>query len=128
MLPVADSKMNWKAFTQSNCLPEDMDKKILRELYMEATYYKIPELQAALMEQKFLAKFFWILGGKNPFDALDQSMQRLRTGLLMFTGLSISGATVAIQRDFDAFLKFIGWRKADYKPPAENDSSTPAVA
>jgi len=117
--PGDESKTNWKAFTLSNCLPEEIDKKMLRELYIEATYYKIPELQAALMEQKFLAKLFWIFGGSNPIDATNQALKHLRTGLLMFTTVSVSGATLAIQQNFDAVLKYIGLRKADHKSPEE---------
>ena len=110
------TNINWMTFTRSHLLPEKRDDKMLRELYIEATYYRIPELQAALTEQNFLAKMFRIIGGKNPFDAVHQTMERMRTWLLFITTISVSGATVAIQRDFDAFLKFIGWRKADYNP------------
>eukprot|EP00977_Amphora_coffeiformis_P014075 scaffold3849_cov179-Amphora_coffeaeformis.AAC.13 len=126
--PVDQLKTDWKTFTRSNCLPEEIDKMMLRELYIEATYYKIPELQAALMEQKFLAKIFWFFGGTNPIDATNQALKQLRTGLLMFTTVSVSGATLAIQQNFDAFLKYIGWRPADYKPPEKEEPAKTAIA
>ena len=41
---------------------------MLRELYIEATYYRIPELQVALTEQNFLAKMFRIIGRRRTSD------------------------------------------------------------
>lgn len=88
---------------------------------MEATYYKIPELQAALTEDRFVANFFRMFGGKNPFDAVNETAKRARTLLITLTTLSATGATVAIQRDWESFLKFIGWRKEEED---DNDDKT----
>ena len=115
----------WKRFTKTHIhLPKD--DQALRELYLEAAYYRIPELKAALTEKNLIANIFRLFSGNNPFDSANQMMARLRTFLLTITTISATGATVAIQRDFDSFLKFIGWRDKNAPSPADPAPATPA--
>lgn len=115
----------WKRFTKTHIhLPKD--DQALRELYLEAAYYRIPELKAALTEKNLIANIFRLFSGNNPFDSANQMMARLRTFLLTITTISATGATVAIQRDLDSFLKFIGWRDKNAPSPADPAPATPA--
>jgi hypothetical protein len=57
----------------------------VRDLYIEATYYRVPELQAALTDKHRLAILFRIFGTNdsgNPFDSSNRMINKMRTFLL----------------------------------------------
>lgn len=127
VLPTTSSSMNWMSFTQQNLLPAKADDTFLREMYIEATYYKIPELQQALTEKNFLAKLCRMAGiTRNPFDAVRQFIEQLRRWLVIIPTLSVAGVTVAVQNDVDAFLKAIGWRNSDDDLEKDDPKLAPA--
>lgn len=89
-------KMANKNFTDKFIqLPED--DAILRDLYLEATYFRIPELQAALYEKNWFVKIMSVFsGGKNPFDMATKWLAWLRGALITFGSLGTIGGTVFV--------------------------------
>lgn len=90
-------------------LPNDM--QTLRDLYVEATYYRIPRLQAALCKQNWVVGVASVFGGGNPFTDASNLLARLRTGLVAFGGAGT--LYVGAQRDFEKVLGFVGLQKKD---------------
>jgi hypothetical protein len=99
-----------KAFTDTYIqLPED--DAILRDLYLEATYFRIPELQAALYEKNWFVKIMSMFsGGKNPFDMATRWLAWLRGALITFGSLGTIGGTVFVtmKRDMQTALQAVG--------------------
>ena len=94
-------------------LPEDRNQ--LRDLYLEATYYRIPELQDTLSRTNWFVKFTDLLGAGNPFDAATKWANRIRTFLVSFATFSTLGGTVllAVRSEFDVLLKTMGLREKE---------------
>jgi hypothetical protein len=99
-----------KAFTDTYIqLPED--DAILRDLYLEATYFRIPELQAALYEKNWLVKVMSVFaGGKNPFDMATRWLAWLRGALIAFGSLGTIGGTVFVtmKHNMETALQTVG--------------------
>jgi hypothetical protein len=99
-----------KAFTDTYIqLPED--DTILRDLYLEARYFRIPELQAALYEKNWFVKILSVFsGGKNPFDMATRWLAWLRGALITFGSLGTIGGTVFVtmKRDMQTALQAVG--------------------
>lgn len=92
-------------------LPQDRD--VLSDLYIEASYYRIKELQELLTRTGWFIKLVDVLGAGNPFDAATKWMSRLRNLMVAFTAFGSLGGTVLLtmQYDFDLFLRAIGLRE-----------------
>jgi hypothetical protein len=107
-----------KAFTEAYIqLPED--DAVLRDLYLEATYFRIPELQAALYEKNWFVKVMSVFsGGKNPFDMATRWLAWLRGALITFGSLGTIGGTVLVsmKHDMETALQAVGIQDA---PAAE---------
>lgn len=59
------------------------DQRALRELYVEAAFYRIPELQSALCEKSLMAKVASVFNKHgNPFDAASKLLTQLRNAVL----------------------------------------------
>jgi hypothetical protein len=84
------------------------DPKVLSELYVEAAFYRIPELQSALCKSSitsYVASIFNKEG--NPFDMAAKLLARLRT--LVLTVGTVSGTMfVTINDDWNALLQKVG--------------------
>ena len=75
----------FKAMAKNNVPNLPKDTKVLQEIYMEATYYRIPELQTVLCSTKYsvlVARFLGSGGTGNPFQFVSNTIARLRAGLL----------------------------------------------
>jgi hypothetical protein len=105
-------KMAMQKFTETYVrLPEDKD--ILRDLYIEATYYRIPELQGVLTKSGFLVKLLDQLTNGNPFDKANKLAAALRNFLILFGtfGGVIGTILVAAKHDFEHILERLGLKK-----------------
>jgi hypothetical protein len=102
--------MAGKAFNETYIqLPED--DAILRDLYLEATYFRIPELQAALYEKNWFVKVMSVFSGdKNPFDMATRWLAWLRGALITFGSLGTIGGTVLVsmKHDMETALQAVG--------------------
>ena len=92
-LPRAGSKMKKKLMGGDLALPKDT--KLLQEIYNEAAYYRISELQSALCSTGYFTLFasFFSGGQGNPFTAATNWFSRLRASMVALTTL---GGTVAL--------------------------------
>jgi hypothetical protein len=113
-----------KRFTKTQLkLPQNNDT--LRELFVEATFFQIPELQETLCERNWTTTIMALIGNKsnNPFDMLSKLMTQLRVTLLALG----SGGTifVTMQQDFEGFLNKIGLsrRKVNHDPTTTTDGA-----
>jgi hypothetical protein len=108
-----------KAFTETYIqLPED--DAVLRDLYLKATYYRIPELQAALYEKTWFVKVKSMFsGGKNPYVMATRWLAWLRGALIAFGSLGTIGGTVlmSMKHDMETALQAVGIQDA----PAEEN-------
>lgn len=87
-------------------LPKDLNT--LRALYVETTYFRIPELQEALCQQNMVVAVTGIFGGGNSFLTASKTMSRLRAGLVAFGG---STMLTSAQQEYDTLLNVIGLQK-----------------
>lgn len=87
-------------------LPED--HKVLSEVFVEASYFRITELQEKLCDQSVLAnatRFF--NKGINPFEAASKMAARLR-GLVLAVGGIAGTTTVATLAEFEKMSQWLG--------------------
>ena len=86
-------------------LPKDLNA--LRDIYVEATHYRIPELEEASCKQNFMVTLLGAFGGgsnKNPFDQANRLFQIARRGLVA----AGSVGTVAFTTQQDINMTKIG--------------------
>lgn len=105
-----------KSFTE---LPKD--SKVLRELYVETTYYQIPELQDKLCSQSWLANLIGFFNKKvNPFESATKMVAQLRAALITVGSLGTIGGTFAVtmEEEWDSLLKKVGIRGEKEKEAA----------
>ena len=80
-------------------LPKDLHA--LRDIYVEASHYKIPELQSASCNANLVTTILGAFGagakGGNPFDMASKMFQNLRRGLV--TVGSVGTIVVTSQQD-----------------------------
>jgi hypothetical protein len=99
-----------KKFTETYVeLPED--PKILRDLYIESSYYRIPELQEALTRTGWVVRVMDLFTNTgNPFDTAAKWVSRIRNFAVAFATFGTLGTTVliAIKHDFDEFADNLG--------------------
>ena len=94
---------SWKTQSYMPQLPKD--SKVLAELYVEATYYRIAELQNALHEQSAWTKFVTLLGLSkvgglhgNPFVRASQLLGQARMALVALGTLTAAGTMALPQQ------------------------------
>jgi hypothetical protein len=104
------SALSMKKFTETYVdLPQD--RKVMRDLYLEATYYRLPELQEALTRTGWLVNIMDLLTNSgNPFDAAAKWMARLRNFAVLFATFGTLGTTslIAIKHDFEEMASNVG--------------------
>lgn len=97
-----------KQVTASLSLPKDSNA--LKELYQEAAYYQIPELEAALCNQSAfitILQFFPGGSGANPFATASQVLSRLRASLLALG--SVGTIVLGTNEDARQSIRSLGW-------------------
>jgi len=128
-------------FSETYCrLPDDRDT--LRDLFVEASYYRIPELQDTLTRTGWLVKLTDLLGAGNPFDSAAKWMHRVRTFMVTFTAFGTLGGTVllAVKTEVDVLFKAIGirdkeaedeevsiWRALGFKKKKDPEPEPPSI-
>jgi len=80
-------------------LPQERD--VLRDLYIEASYYRIPELQAVLSRSGPLVKVMDLFTDGNPFDKATKFITTLRNFALLFGAFGGVFSTVLIAAKHD---------------------------
>jgi BTB/POZ domain len=93
------------------------DPKVLRELYVEAVFYRMPDLQKALKESSVMVQMASVLsrttGSVNPFDWLIRFWAQFRT--LAIAGGAIGGGyIVAVKNEWNWLLQKVGLQKKDW--------------
>jgi BTB/POZ domain len=86
------------------------DPTVLHELYVEAVYYRIPELQNALKKYSMTAHVSHLFMKQwNPFDFFTKLLLQLRVGAL---AAGTVGGTwyMGAKHDWDSTLRKWGWR------------------
>ena len=109
-------------------LPDD--DKVLRDLFVEATFYQMDDLLYTLRKKNWLTSLtsFFTGSSGNPFDSARRFMMTLRTGLLATGGL-FGTAAVSAQTEFDEVLKFFGFKKDENdEKEAKEKSAEPQIA
>jgi len=110
---VLGSQSRMTKWTKANIeLPND--GRVLRELYTEATFYRVTELKDALCAKNWLANIVSFFNkNSNPFDSATKLLTRLRAGLIAVGSFGTVGGTVfvSLQQDLDALLKRLGLQK-----------------
>lgn len=100
-------------WTKANIeLPKD--PRVLRELYTEATFYRVAELKEAICTTSWLANIVSFFSkNSNPFDSAAKFLGRLRAGLIAMGSLGTVGGTVfvSLQQDLDSLLGKLGLQK-----------------
>ena len=100
-------------WTKANIeLPKD--PRVLRELYTEATFYRVAELKEAICTTSWLANIVSFFSkNSNPFDSAAKFLGRLRAGLIAMGSLGTVGGTVfvSLQQDLDSLLAKLGLQK-----------------
>jgi hypothetical protein len=89
-------------------LPKDLNK--LNDLYVEASYFRMPELQKALCEQNWLVNLTQLFGGGNPFTAASKTFARLRAGLVALSGTFLVGSQGV---EVEKILGLVGLQRKD---------------
>lgn len=84
-------------------LPKDVG--VLQDLYVEASHYKIYDLQKQLCEESFVTSVFsYFGGGGNPYQQASDFFKRLRTwSAVAFVGTT-GGIVANLQADLDKML------------------------
>ena len=106
--------MTLKKFTDTYVrLPEEKD--VLRDLYIEASYYRIPELQNVLSRSGFLVKVMDVLTDGNPFDKAKKFVTALRNFAIFFGAFGgiFSTIFIAAKQDLGNLLARIGLMEKD---------------
>ncbi|GBG23981.1 Hypothetical Protein FCC1311_002002 [Hondaea fermentalgiana] len=83
------------AFRSYVQLPSDPKK--LRDIFMEARHFQIPELESQACGASTLAKVAAVFSGSktNPFDLAADILHRMRNALLLFGSLTTAGVGVS---------------------------------
>ena len=95
------------------------DARALRELYAEATFYRIQELCDAICGQKWLVSLFSFFNknAANPFHSVTKLASQVRAGLIAIGSLgTVGGTTVVVAKSdeyLDWFVKKLGLEKKD---------------
>lgn len=94
------------------------DPRVLRELYVESVFYRMPDLQKALKESSVMVQMASVLskttGSVNPFDWLIRFWAQFRT--LAIAGGAIGGGyIVAVQNEWNWMLQKVGLQKKDWR-------------
>ena len=98
------------------------DPKVLRELYIEAVFYRMKDLQDTLKDTSVLVQMASVIsqttGTGNPFDWIIKFWSQLR-GLLV--GMSVVGGSymVAVQNEWNWILQRVGLQKKDRRTHSE---------
>jgi len=106
-----------KEWTKSQTeLPKDA--RALRELYAEATFYRIQELCDAICGQKWLVSIFSFFNknAANPFHSVTKLASQVRAGLIAIGSLGTVGGTIVVAKSeefLDWFMKTLGLEKKD---------------
>ena len=111
-------------------LPKDLNA--LRDIYVEATHYRIPELEKASCKENFMVTLLGAFGGakNNPFDQANRLFQVMRRGLVA----AGSVGTVAFTTQQDINLTKIGavlfpaWISEPKEETKGISATTPAAA
>jgi hypothetical protein len=93
------------------------DPKVLRELYIEAVFYRMKDLQDMLKDTSIFVQMASVLTKTagtttNPFDWIIKFWAQVRT---MLVGMSVVGGSyfVAVQNEWNWILQRVGLRKKD---------------
>lgn len=107
------SSSSMTKWTKANLeLPKD--GRVLRELYTEADFYRIPELKETLCTMSWLASLVSFFNKhSNPFASATKLLRNLRAGLIAMGSMGTVGGTVfvTLQQDLDGILKKLGLQK-----------------
>ena len=110
------------------------DEHVLEDLFVEATHYRIKELQHQLCEASLMTMLFSQFGGGNPFAQASSFFKQFRR-----TGVALVGSgsiITAFQQDVDWLHNLLPWLKkkdekdksSDVKQSSNKDEAQPAVA
>ena len=73
------------------------DSHVLRDLFAEATFYRIPELRDAICSRTWLVNVFSFFNkNANPFDSVTKLAGQIRAGLIAMGSLGTVGGTVLV--------------------------------
>ena len=101
------------------------DPKVLRELYIEAVFYRMKDLQFMLKDTSVLVQMASVIskttggtGAINPFDWMIKFWSQLRA---MVVGVSVLGGSyiVAVQNEWNWILQRVGLQKKDRRTRSE---------
>jgi hypothetical protein len=101
-------------------LPEEKD--VLRDLYIEASYYRIPELQSVLSRSGFLVKIMDVFTDGNPFDKASKFLVAFRNFAIFFGAFGgiLSTIFIAARHDLTTLMARVGLFKADEQKEKES--------
>jgi hypothetical protein len=92
------------------------DPKILRELYVESVFYRMPELQKSLSESSVMVQMAAVIskttGNANPFDWLIKFWVHFRTAAIATSAIG-GGYVVVVQNEWNWMLQKVGLRKKE---------------
>jgi hypothetical protein len=99
------------------------DPKVLRELYVEAVYYHMKDLQSMLKDTSVLVHMASVISkttgaNGNPFDWIIKFWSQLRA-MLVATSVVGGGYIVAVQNEWNWILQRVGLRKRDRHTKSE---------
>ena len=80
-------KKGGKMIPNSVTMELPKNNKVLRDIYFEAMYYGIEEIQSSVCGQSFIAWFFSLFSKSNPFDTASKLFARMRATLAATIGL-----------------------------------------
>jgi hypothetical protein len=101
------------------------DPKVLRELYIEAVFYRMKDLQDMLKDTSVLVQMATVISKTtgstaaiNPFDWMIKFWAQLRA---LVVGVSVVGGSyiVAVQNEWNWILQRVGLRKKDRRTHSE---------
>jgi len=102
------------ALTKTYANKPDEGGKVLRELFVEASYYKIPELQKASSQLGFLSKILYAFNhNMNPIDSAAKLAARINATLITIGSLGTAGTAifVAVKTDLEWAFDKIGLKE-----------------
>jgi BTB/POZ domain len=100
------------------------DPKVLRELYVEAVFYHMKDLQQMLNDTSVLVHMASVISkttgnaNGNPFDWIVKFWAQVRAAMLA-TGVLGGGYIVAVQNEWNWLLQRVGLRKKDRHTKSE---------
>ena len=100
------------------------DPKVLRELYIEAVFYRMKDLQDMLKDTNLLVQMASVISkttgtaAANPFDWIIRFWSQLRA-LLVTVSVVGTSYIVAIQNEWNWILQRVGLRKKDRRTHSE---------